>query len=248
MGGGDKRSVKLEELTWVEAERVFKEYEVVLIPLGARTKEHGPHMPLNTDWLMAEYLAERVAAEVPVVVMPTIQYGYYPAFLEYPGSVSIDREIFKEFVKGICLSLARHGVRKLYILNTGVSTLQPLKEAAEELISEGIRLRYTDISEVGREVRMQVQEQEGGTHADELETSVMLYIKPEVVDMSRAVKDYHPLGGRGLTRNPKRRDAGAYSPTGIFGDPTLASREKGRLIIEAMIRDIVSEINELIEE
>ena len=248
MGGRDKRSVRLEKLTWVEAEGVLNEYEVVLISLGARTKEHDPHMPLNTDWLMAEYLAERVAAEVPVVVMPTIQYGYYPAFLEYPSSISIGYDTFKEFVKDICRSLAGHGARKFYILNTGVSTLQPLKEAAEELISEGIRLRYTDVTEAGRGVAEQVREQEGGTHADELETSTMLYIKPEVVDMSKAVKDYHPLGGRGLTRNPNRRDAGAYSPTGIFGNPTLASREKGRLIVEAMIRDIVSEIKALIEE
>ncbi len=242
------KSVWLERLTWLEAERVLREYEVVLIPLGARTKEHGPHMPLNTDWLMAEYLAERVAAEVPVVVMPTIQYGYYPSFLEYPGSVSIGRETFKEFVKDICRSLARHGARKFYILNTGVSTLQPLGEAAEELEAEGIRLRYIDILRAGREVKERLREQEGGTHADELETSMMLYIKPEVVDMSKAVKDYHPLGGRGLTRDPENREAGAYSPTGIYGDPTLASREKGRLIVEARIRDIISEIKELMEE
>jgi len=85
-------------------------------------KEHGPHMPLNTDWILAEYLAERVAAEVPVLLMPTIQYGYYPSFLEYPGSVSLKLETFKEMLKDICISMSRYGVKKFYVLNTGVST------------------------------------------------------------------------------------------------------------------------------
>ena len=66
-----KRSLRLENLTWLEAESALKEFKVVMIPLGARTKEHGPHLPLNNDWIMAEYLAERVAEEVPVMVMPS---------------------------------------------------------------------------------------------------------------------------------------------------------------------------------
>ncbi len=99
------RSVFLEDLTWIEAEKALKDYEVVLIALGARTKEHGPHLPLKNDYLMAEYLKERVAAEVPVAVLPTLQYGYYPSFLEYPGSVSIGAETFKSVVTDICLSM-----------------------------------------------------------------------------------------------------------------------------------------------
>ena len=80
----DKPSVILEDLTWMEAEKALQEYEVVLIALGARTKEHGPHLLLKNDYVMAEYLKERVIKEVPVIVLPTLQYGYYPAFLEYP--------------------------------------------------------------------------------------------------------------------------------------------------------------------
>jgi creatinine amidohydrolase len=245
---GPKRSVRLEELTWVEAERVLREYEVVMIPLGARTKEHGPHLPLNNDWIMAEYLAERVAAEVPLVVMPTIQYGYYPSFLEYPGSVSLGLETFKGLVKDICVSMSGYGVRKFYVLNTGVSTIQGLRPAAEELREIGIQMRYTDILEAGRDAEEGISEQEGGTHADEMETSMMLYIKPEVVDMGRAVKDYYPLGGRGLTRDPENEDAGAFSASGIYGDATLATLEKGRIAVEARVRHIVEELKDLIME
>jgi len=245
---GPKRSVRIEELTWVEAERVLREYDVVMIPLGARTKEHGPHLPLNNDWIMAEYLAERVAVEVSVVVMPTIQYGYYPSFLEYPGSVSLGLETFKELVKDICVSMSGYGVRKFYVLNTGVSTVQGLRLAAEELREMGIEMRYTDILEAGRDAEEGISEQEGGTHADEMETSMMLYIRPEVVDMTKAVKDYHPLGGRGLTRDPENKDAGVYSASGVYGDATLATLEKGRIAVEARVRHIIEELQDLIRE
>ncbi len=241
-----KKSVWLENLTWIEAEEALREHEVVMIPLGARTKEHGPHLPLNNDWIMAEYLAERVAAEVPVVVMPTLQYGYYPSFLEYPGSVSLGLETFKDLVKDVCASMSGYGVRKFYVLNTGVSTVRGLRPAAEELREMGVEMRYTDILESGRGVEEGMVEQEGGTHADEIETSMMLYIRPEVVDMSRAVRDYHPLGGRGLTRDPDNKDAGVYSASGVYGDATLATLEKGRVAVEARVRYIIEELREFI--
>jgi len=95
-------SVELENLNWIEAEKTLREYDVVLVALGARTKEHGPHLPLNTDYIMAEYFKTRISKEVPVVVLPTIQYGYYPSFLEYPGSVSIQAGTFKSTVADIC--------------------------------------------------------------------------------------------------------------------------------------------------
>jgi creatinine amidohydrolase len=247
-GSNARKSVRLEELTWVEAEDALREFEVVMIPLGARTKEHGPHLPLNNDWIMAEYLAERVAAEVPVVVMPSLQYGYYPSFLEYTGSVSLGLETFKEVVKDVCASMSGYGVRKFYVLNTGVSTVRGLRPAAEELREMGIEMRYTDILESGRGVEEGLIEQEGGTHADEIETSMMLYIRPEIVDMAKAVKDYNPLGGRGLTRDPDNKDAGVYSASGVYGDATLATLEKGRLAVEARVRYIIDELREFIRE
>ncbi|MBN1939564.1 MAG: creatininase family protein [Candidatus Aminicenantes bacterium] len=242
---GPVKSVFLENLTWVEAEKTLKEYDVALIALGARTKEHGPHLRLNNDFLMAEYLMKRVTAEVPVVVLPTLQYGYYPAFLEYPGSVSIQAETFQNVVCDICRSLGRHGIKKFYILNTGVSTAPPLEAASKELASSGLTLRYLNILEVDKSLPEGLLKQDGGTHADESETSMMLVIAPETVDMSKAVKDFDPrTGRRGLTRNPE--GAGVYSRTGIYGDPTLATLEKGRIIVEATVREAVRQIRELI--
>jgi creatinine amidohydrolase len=242
---GNLQSVNLEELTWKEAEQVLKKYEVVMIALGARTKEHGPHLKLNNDYMMAEYLKDRVARKVAVAILPTLQYGYYPAFLEYPGSVSLQFETFKRVVVDICNSMANYGVKKFYIINTGVSTLRPLKAATEELAKRGIILRYLNILKVDEQMPRGLLKQEGGTHADEGETSMMLYIAPQSVNMKKAVKDYDPRPDRrGLSRDPKGK--GHYSPTGIWGDPTLANVKKGKILVEATVEAIIKEVESLI--
>lgn len=243
---GARRSVLLEDLTWLEAEKVLPDYEVALIALGARTKEHGPQLLLKNDYLLAEYLRKRVCEEVPVIVLPTLQYGYYPAFLEYPGSISLGAETFKNVVVDICRSMNGYGMKKFYVLNTGVSTVGPLTRAAEELAPAGIILRFLNILDVDKKLPADLLRQEGGTHADEGETSMMLEIAPETVDMSKAVKDFDRRPGRrGLTRKPD--GAGNFSPSGVYGDPTLATMEKGRVIIDATVREIVRQVRELIE-
>jgi creatinine amidohydrolase len=235
--------VLLEELTWVDAEKVLTADTVVVIPLGAAAKEHGPHLKLKNDWLIAEYLKKRVLAQSEVVMAPTVAYHFYPAFIEYPGSTSLRQETARDLVVDICRSLARFGPRRFYVLNTGISTLRALEPAAEMLAAEGILLHYTDLQRITGPVEKMISRQEGGTHADEIETSMMLYIAPASVDMKKAVKDYHGSSRGRLTRNPQGE--GVYSPTGIWGDPTLATREKGRRVTEALVDGIVKDIESL---
>ena len=245
-GEAQNSSILLEELTWIDAEKALVNYEVVLIALGARTKEHGPHLLLKNDFIMAEYLKERVMKEVPVAVLPTLQYGYYPAFLEYPGSVSLSADTFKGMVVDICRSMSGYGIRKFYILNTGVSTLQPLEDASEELAAQGLVLAFLNILEVEKKAPKELLKQEGGTHADEGETSMMLYMAPHTVNMAKAVKDYDPRPGRrGLTQDPD--GSGHYSPSGIWGDPTLATRTKGEILVEKTVEEIVKQVRALID-
>ncbi len=235
--------ILLEDLTWQEAERVLTPDTIVVIPLGAAAKEHGPHLRLKNDFVLAEYFKRRVMAREAVVVAPTINYHFYPAFVEYPGSTSLRLETARDLVVDVCRSLARFGPKRFYVLNTGVSTIRALKPAREQLASEGIVMHFTDILTVGEEAEKAVRQQEGGTHADEIETSMMLYMDASLVNMSKAAKDYHPQGTGGLTRDPKGK--GTYSPTGIWGDATLATREKGRRVVEAMVEGMLTEIASL---
>jgi creatinine amidohydrolase len=241
-GAERRKGVRLEDLTWKEAEGVLKPDTVVVIAIGAESKEHGPHLKLRNDWTMAEYLERRVLERSDVVAAPTINYHYYPAFVEYPGSTTLRLETARDMVVDICRSLAHFGPRRFYALNTGVSTVRALAPAVDLLAGDGILLRFTDISTIVEDVEKRVQQQEGGTHADELETSMMLYIDPASVDMSKAVKDYHP-GPSPLSRVPGAQRA--YSASGTFGDATLATREKGRQIVETMVDRLVKEVADL---
>ncbi len=211
-----------------------------MIPLGAGSKEHGPHLKLKNDFVLAEYLKRRVLAKADAVIAPTMNYGYYPAFLEYPGSTSLRLETARDLVVDICRGLSRFGPRRFYVLNTGVSTVRALEPAAAILAGDGILLRYTDVLACLDPIEKEVCRQEGGTHADEAETSMMLYMSPGDVDMRKAVRDYHP-GQGALTRDEKRTDR-TFSPSGVYGDATLATREKGRRITEALVAVILREI------
>jgi len=238
-----QKGVVLADLTWPEAEKALRPETVVVIPIGAEAKEHGPHLKLRNDYVMAEYFRRRVLERADVVVAPTINYSYYPAFVEYPGSTTLRLETARDMVVDICRSLARYGPKRFYALNTGVSTLHALEPAATLLAADGILLEYTNVLEVGAAVEKRVTQQEGGSHADEIETSLMLYINPASVEMKKAVKDYHPSKESGLTRDPHK--PGAYSASGVYGDATLATREKGAAVAEAMLEGMLREIEAL---
>ncbi len=235
-----QRGIVLADLTWKEAEAVLKPNTIVVIPLGAASKEHGPHLRLDNDFQLAQYFAGRVLAAEDVVMAPTIPYHFYPAFLEYPGSTHLSFDTARDVVVDIVKSLANYGPRRFYVLNTGVSTIRPLTASAKVLAKEGILLRYTDVLKVNVEAEKSVSKQLRGTHADEIETSMMLYIAPDRVNMSLAVRDDNPEDPGPLTRKPNGK--GIYSASGVWGDATLATREKGKVVVEGMVQGILKEI------
>jgi len=241
-----KAGIRIEDLTWVQAERVLDTNTVVVIPLGAEAKEHGPQLRLKNDFVLAEYYAARVLNASKVVVYPTMNYGFYPAFVDYPGSTTLRLATSRDMIVDVIRTIARHGPKRFYVLNTGVSTLRALAPARDSLAASGIVMTYTDILNIGKAAEESVRRQEGGTHADEIETSVMLYMHPELVDMSKAVKDYHP-GAGGLTRDSATavRENKTWSRSGTFGDATLATREKGRIVVEAQVKGMLAEIEAL---
>ena len=248
----------LEELSWNEAEQLLKPDTVVVIPLGAESKEHGYHLKLGTDFIQAEYFKTEVLKKENVVVAPTVNYNYFPAFAEYPGTISLSLETSRDMIVEICRSLAQYGPHRFYVINMGVSTLAPLEQARNLLTPYGIILTYTGLGEhyvntmpdKATAASTQTKDPDDnkiiGTHAHEWETSVLLAIAPETVDMSKAVRDYHPSnlsGLRKLTRNPLT--PGTYSPSGVYGDATLATKAKGEDIVRAELKRILADIDEL---
>jgi creatinine amidohydrolase len=141
--------------------------------------------------------------------------------------------------------MARYGPRRFYVLNTGVSTARPLQAAAEALAREGIAMRFTDVLRAAGEAEAAVREQKAGTHADEIETSLMLFLAPGSVRMERAVADglANPRPGP-LTRDTASA-TGHVSASGVFGDPTLASWRKGERVAEGLVHAILADLDAL---
>ena len=231
----------LERLAWPEAERLLQQDPVVVLPLGAAAKEHGPHLPLNNDALIAEWLAREVAARAAVLMAPLINASFYPAFVDYPGSITLTADTACDLVVESVCSLAAHGATRFYVLNTGVSTEGPLRRAGERLEAEGLRYAFLRLGETGKRLPADLLEQGWGTHADEHETSLMLHIAPEVVDMSKAVDD----GSDGAGRLLRERGDGIYSPSGVYGQATLASADKGAVIAATLLEQALADIGSL---
>jgi creatinine amidohydrolase len=236
--------IRLEDVPWTDAEAALTPDTIVVLPLGAAAKEHGPHLKLRADLTLAEHLTRRVMAAATVTIAPTLTYHHYPAFLEYPGSTSLAFNTARDLTADVVRSLAQHGPRRFYVLNTGISTVRPLDAAAKILAADGMLLHYTHLEKGIDGAVRSVQQQHGGTHADEIETSMMLYVDPSAVDMTKAVKDYAP---RSVPFRLTRRQGGqgTYSPSGVWGDATLATREKGRVIVDALVESILADIEAL---
>ena len=240
--------VALADLSWQEAETALTPSTIVVIPLGAAAVEQGPHLKLGAGERLVRHLASRIQAAVPVVIAPPLPYHYFPAYAEYPGSTTLVQATARDVTVDVVQSIARHGPKRFYVLNTGGAAIRPLADAAKLLADSGILLGWTDMRYrlAGAPIKRQQRAVDGAPHADEIETSMMLAIDPSSVDMTKAVAEY----GRGtgaLTRKDKERDdaPGIVSKTGVLGDPTLATAEKGRALIDTLVTGVLADIENL---
>ncbi|MDP2331501.1 MAG: creatininase family protein [Reyranella sp.] len=211
----------LEDLTWQEARARFDAGAVVVVPVGAAAKAHGPHLPLKTDALTARALAQQLIERLPVVAAPVVGFGFYPAFTAFAGSQHLGADTFRALVRELVGNLRGHGVRRIAILNTGVSTEQPLDEVAQEL-GEVVVLHMRLL---GVKADSLFDNLDGG-HADERETSVMLALEPRSVRMDRLAPE------------------GDFKTTAATGDASRASAFKGERLLAARVDDMVSALAE----
>lgn len=234
----------IEDLAWPEVAEALKADVPVVLPIGAASKEHGHHLPMKTDWLLARALAEGIAARLPVLIAPIVPFGYYPVFRGYPGSQHLSADTFVRLLTELLEGFIDQGAGRIAIVNTGVSTEAPVGLVTRNMLQRrGIRIGVADIRRLGQRAD-HLLEQRTGSHADERETSVLLAIAPELVRLDLARADYGKESSAGVFATPATMQstdpsAADYSETGAFGDPTLASPAKGRVILEAMIDDLI---------
>jgi creatinine amidohydrolase len=234
----NRRCNFVEQLSWDAVGARIEEGAVAILPIGAGAKEHGFHLPMNTDRIQAEWLAAQIADRIDALIWPTLTYGYYPAFVEYAGSASLSAELFEALVAEIAGAILQFGCRALFVLDTGISTRASVDRALARL--DAGKVRHLSIHEGPRYRRAaaELTEQHHGSHADELETSVMLALAPQLVEMPRAEASprvEHETPGRLSPSDPSSPN---YSRSGSYGDPTLATHAKGETLLAAMVEDL----------
>jgi len=232
---------RMAELTWPEIDKAFQKNWLVVIPLGAACKEHGYHLPMNTDLIMAEKLADYVQDNYQnVLIAPPITDSFFPVFEEYPGSSTLSLETATDVIVQRCKVWYKQGAKKFYIINNGVSTNTPLAAAKSILEKDctGIIYQYLDLTPLHDDPRVkEMLQQKFGTHADELETSMMMFVAPNVVHLEKAIPEDTPKKPGSLTRDVHSSNK-TISISGAWGDPTLATKEKGEIgmmVLQEMI-------------
>ena len=225
----------VSELSWPDVEQRISQGASALLPVGASAKEHGRHLPMNTDFIQAKWLSHQLALQNDLLIWPVVNYGYYPAFVEFPGSVSLSEATFSSMITDIVDSIFRAGIDRIALLNTGISTIKPLDDVIAHS-SGDICLINVYSGQQFKQTVIQVIEQTQGGHADETETSIMLAINETLVNMRLA------SGSMTACEQPGRLSRGDpqslnYTPSGACGAPQLGTPDKGLLLLKAMLKD-----------
>ena len=248
-------------LTWPEVARVAGEDRVCLVPV-ATLEDHGHHLPIDADLRIVEDICRRAADEIPddVVLLPAIPHGYSPHHMDFPGPITIGWDTFTRYCVDVGRSLAHHGFRRILYLN-GHGSNQNLVEMAARLVTvdhpEVIAAAafYLSSPEAARAIEEVRDSDRGGmAHACELETSLYLAIDPEAVDMDLATDERSYPEGQHAWIDWSDGSLkvmpwwSSFSRTGVQGQPTLATAEKGKALLDAAVTECVSYVRELREK
>ncbi len=235
----------LPNLTWTEIRDLEKAEGVVVLPIGA-IEQHGPHLPTATDALLAERITALALARLPEAArvwrLPVQSYGKSNEHLGFPGTISMRAETLMMVARDIAVSVATSGFRRLCFVNAHGGNTALLAMMAREIRAETGLMVFNTTTNAGSPDPVDISPLEAsfGIHANDWETSLVLHLEPDLVHMERAVKHYpdlDPNTGVGLTQGAAvtawlTRD---WSPTGVFGDATAATPERGAARLEAAV-------------
>ncbi len=245
----------LAELAWPEVEKSIEKQKVVLIPLGS-VEQHGPHLPLDTDSVTAYEVCKRIGERMPddVVALPPIYYTPAELSMDFSGTIDIEPTHFIDYLYDVCTSLVKHGFKRILMVS-GHGINPPFMNIVSQMVTNRntalcAGVAYFDFAR--EKVRKIVAH---GSHACEFETSMMLALRPANVNMSRATKEWNIYMGirksKWVWRNFVDRSPiffidrlSRFSKTGIIGDPTKATKEKGEKLLEVIVDDMVGFVRE----
>ena len=242
----------LPDLTWQEVDELKKRTDKVLIPIGS-LEQHGPHLPLSTDTIIAFEVAKRVAEKLDIALTLPIGLGFSIEHLDFSGTISLDPLTLMALLKNVCSSLAKHGFNKVFIINGHGGNKATIESAIQLIKSESnISIYSFTLPSIVQKIFNEIRESPEGEigHADEVETSLMLAICPEKVKMNNCV-DESPKLPKHLTFEASKKEVSfawrtkEISKSGVIGSPSKASAEKGRLMLDYLVDKIATIVEDL---
>ncbi len=228
----------LDELSTKEAAKAAEEGVVVIFPVGS-VEEHGDHLPLCTDSIQPEYIALEVAKKTGCLVAPPLRYGICNAGRNFAGTLTIEFDTFYRMVREILSELVRNGFSRIIVLSghAGNSHMVALRLAAQDKILKNdsskkkTRIMVLSDFDFAQELTPKYASEKDG-HAGTLETSRVMAIKPELIK-SAGSPSFPQMPRFEVVAHPE-----FYFPSGVNGDPTKATTDKGQKINEYIIEHL----------
>ncbi len=236
--------MQIEEITMEEFKKGLKKTKTLIIPFGT-VEEHGRHLPLSTDTIIAVEVLRLVEEKRKVFIAPPLHYGVCTTTRLHPGTISITPETLRRITLDMVRDSFQKGIKNFILISGhgGGLHMNALKEVAEILVEEirGVRIAVVSPYELLWKELSGIAETENDSHAGEIETSVMLALRPELVKGTS--KEEYPSFPKPIVVKDKLK----YWPGGVWGNPGKASREKGEQVI-ALILKKITDIIDMIEK
>jgi creatinine amidohydrolase len=252
--------VRYDELTWPEMREAASQQPVVLLPFGT-IEDHGPHLPVNTDNVIVEAICLESAGRAPgeMLVLPLLAYGLDEHHMDFPGTISVEIETLLAHLADVAGSVARHGFSHVLIVNGHGSNAPIADLAARKVVLEtgivcGAMSPNAAIDPTLAEPTLSQMRRSGPggiAHAGEYETAMMLHLRPELVQMDKAVREMGQIKLEYFNWDHPEPSVLSWqdwwsrmSESGICGDPTVATAEFGRALLETTVDNFVRFVRE----
>jgi creatinine amidohydrolase len=244
----------LADETWPELGDYFADESLALVPLGS-TEQHGPHLPLATDHLIAEAFARETADRTGYLCTPTINVGVSPHHRQFHGTMWVDAPEFRDYVESFTRNLTYHGIDRVVYVNAHGGNVEHLQEVGRRLYDDGTAFAVEWMWDESIPELVDDLFAVNGPHGGPKETAMIQHLHPELVHDDRLteardggvtmaeLEDADPDEGdhrRGFVHGARTfYDAADNSDNGVFGDQTDATAEKGERLFEAACEQLV---------
>ena len=252
--------IRYDELTWPEIREAVTRQPVVLLPFGA-IEDHGHHLPLNTDNIIVEAICLESAARAPgeMLIMPLVAYGLDEHHMDFPGTISVDMQTLLAYLADVTISVARHGFAHVLIVNghgsnAAIADLAARKAVLETGIVCGAMSPNAAVDPTLAEPALSKMRRSGPggiAHAGEYETAMMLHLRPDLVQMDKAIREIGQLKLEYFNWDHPEPSVlswqgwwSSMSESGVCGDPAVATAEFGQAVFEQTVEKFVRFVRE----